>query len=262
MSSGVRAELSKVRVLLDDIECLVCDDQADCPTQSQLKLVAEMLSKLRDELTTKKGSAPSCDGVGDSDGWGSDDDFDNSVVAMCDMAEGVGKLDAADPSGSVHSEGVDEEDHHDNYDIETDDEFDSFCENDAPAGPTFQITTEESLKSEPPPSEDHLRVLRTKFGHSAFRPMQWKIVRSILEEKRDNCVVMATGYGKSLCYQYPPVYTGKTAVVVSPPNLSDGRPSPGSGRCQHSGLLLGLGSKPAWSSRERPPGGESTGSCT
>lgn len=217
MSSGINAELSKVRVLLDDIECLVCDEQAnsDCRTESQLKLVAEMLGKLRDELTTKKGSAPSCDGAGDSDGWCSDDDFDKSVVAMCDIAESVSKLDATDPSGSVHNEGVDE-DRHDNYDIETDDEFDSFCENGAPAGPTFQVTTEESLRNEPPPSEDHLRVLRIKFGHSAFRPMQWKIVRSILEEKRDNCVVMATGYGKSLCYQYPPVYTGGTAVVVSP----------------------------------------------
>ncbi|KAL3204915.1 hypothetical protein MRX96_041053 [Rhipicephalus microplus] len=58
MSSGICAELSKVRVLLDDIECLVCDEQAnsDCRTESQLKLVAEMLGKLRDELTTTKGS--------------------------------------------------------------------------------------------------------------------------------------------------------------------------------------------------------------
>lgn len=32
----------------------------------------------------------------------------------------------------------------------------------------------------------------------------------------DNCVVMATGYGKSLCFQFPPVYTGGVAVVVSP----------------------------------------------
>lgn len=219
MSSGIRVELSRVRGLLEDIECLVCDDpsSSECPTESQLKLVAEMLGKLRDELTaTKKNLEPSCDGVGDSDGWGSDDDFDNSVVAMCDIAEGVDQSVAADPSGSVRNEGAYQEDHADNYEIETDDEFDSFCENNAPAGPTFQITTEESLKNEPPPSEEHLRVLRTKFGHSAFRPMQWKIVRSILEDKRDNCVVMATGYGKSLCYQYPPVYTGKTAVVVSP----------------------------------------------
>ncbi|VDI63487.1 Hypothetical predicted protein [Mytilus galloprovincialis] len=46
--------------------------------------------------------------------------------------------------------------------------------------------------------------------------MQWKIINSVVNEKRDNCVIMATGYGKSLCYQYPSVYTGKTTVVVSP----------------------------------------------
>lgn len=225
MSSDIRVELSKVRGLLDDIEELVCDDRADCPsaTESELKLVAEMLSKVRDELTKKKKSAPrqSCDGVEDSDGWGSDGDFDTSVVALCDLAEGVGQQDPADQGGCVENEGAEEEDQPDdgvpadNYDIETDDEFDSFCEGNA-AGPSFEITTEESLKNEPAPSEKHLAILRTKFGHSAFRPMQWKIVRSVLEEKRDNCVVMATGYGKSLCYQYPPVYTGKTAVVVSP----------------------------------------------
>lgn len=219
MSVDIRDELSKVRGLLEDIESLVCGEEAtsDCPSVPELKLVAEMLAKVKDGLTAtkKKPSAPSCDGVGDSDGWGSDDDFDNSVVAMCDMAEGVGQRDPADPPGCVDNEGANEEDFPDNYDIDTDDEFDSFCENDA-AAPTFQITTEESLKNEPPPSEEHLRILRNKFGHSAFRPMQWKIVRSILEDKRDNCVVMATGYGKSLCYQYPPVYTGKTAVVVSP----------------------------------------------
>ncbi|KAH7939717.1 hypothetical protein HPB52_016395 [Rhipicephalus sanguineus] len=160
MSSGIRVELSRVRGLLEDIECLVCDDQSssECPTESQLKLVAEMLGKLRDELTaTKKNLEPSCDGVGDSDGWGSDDGFDNSVVAMCDIAEGVDQSVAADPSGSVRNEGAYQEDHAENYEIETDDEFDSFCENNAPAGPTFQITTEESLKNEPPPSEEHLR---------------------------------------------------------------------------------------------------------
>uniref|UniRef100_A0A8C0BHV3 DNA 3'-5' helicase n=1 Tax=Buteo japonicus TaxID=224669 RepID=A0A8C0BHV3_9AVES len=34
--------------------------------------------------------------------------------------------------------------------------------------------------------------------------------------RRDNLVVMATGYGKSLCYQFPPVYTGCTGIVICP----------------------------------------------
>uniref|UniRef100_A0A8D8TWJ5 ATP-dependent DNA helicase n=1 Tax=Cacopsylla melanoneura TaxID=428564 RepID=A0A8D8TWJ5_9HEMI len=66
------------------------------------------------------------------------------------------------------------------------------------------------------PSSNHLDVLKKQFGHSSFKPMQWKIIHSILEEKKDNCVVMATGYGKSLCYQYPAVYSGGVSIVISP----------------------------------------------
>lgn len=52
-----------------------------------------------------------------------------------------------------------------------------------------------------PPTTQHLKVLRQNFGHSNFKDLQWKIIRSVLEEAQDQCVVMATGYGKSLCYQ-------------------------------------------------------------
>ena len=30
------------------------------------------------------------------------------------------------------------------------------------------------------------------------------------------CVVMSTGYGKSLCYQFQAVFQDKTVIVVSP----------------------------------------------
>lgn len=33
----------------------------------------------------------------------------------------------------------------------------------------------------PEPSNEHLSVLRKYFGHNQFRPMQWKIIHSILE---------------------------------------------------------------------------------
>ncbi|XP_075006425.1 bifunctional 3'-5' exonuclease/ATP-dependent helicase WRN isoform X2 [Calonectris borealis] len=68
----------------------------------------------------------------------------------------------------------------------------------------------------PVPSESHITCLKTYFGHSSFKPVQWKVINSLLEDRRDNLVVMATGYGKSLCYQFPPVYTGHTGIVICP----------------------------------------------
>ncbi|KAL9694017.1 hypothetical protein quinque_013302 [Culex quinquefasciatus] len=66
------------------------------------------------------------------------------------------------------------------------------------------------------PQPEHLSALESYFGHSGFRPMQWRIIRSIIEERRDNCVIMATGYGKSLTYQFPSVFLGRLTLVVSP----------------------------------------------
>ncbi|XP_006834589.1 PREDICTED: Werner syndrome ATP-dependent helicase [Chrysochloris asiatica] len=68
----------------------------------------------------------------------------------------------------------------------------------------------------PEPSAKQVNCLKTYFGHSSFKPVQWKVIHSVLEERKDNVVVMATGYGKSLCFQYPPVYAGKIGLVISP----------------------------------------------
>ncbi|XP_065802648.1 bifunctional 3'-5' exonuclease/ATP-dependent helicase WRN isoform X3 [Muntiacus reevesi] len=68
----------------------------------------------------------------------------------------------------------------------------------------------------PGPTEKQINCLKTYFGHSTFKPVQWKVIYSVLEERRDNVVVMATGYGKSLCFQYPPVYVGGIGLVISP----------------------------------------------
>lgn len=62
---------------------------------------------------------------------------------------------------------------------------------------------------------DLLVTLRRYWGYNAFRPLQERIVKSLLAG-RDTCVVMPTGGGKSLCYQLPAVISGKTAVVISP----------------------------------------------
>jgi ATP-dependent DNA helicase RecQ len=62
---------------------------------------------------------------------------------------------------------------------------------------------------------DLMTPLRRYWGYSTFRPLQERIVRSLLAG-RDTCVVMPTGGGKSLCYQLPAVVSEGTAVVISP----------------------------------------------
>lgn len=66
------------------------------------------------------------------------------------------------------------------------------------------------------PKPEHIECLQSNFGHNEFRPKQWDIIRTIIEEKRDNCVIMPTGYGKSLCFQFPAVFTNGITLVVSP----------------------------------------------
>jgi ATP-dependent DNA helicase RecQ len=58
-------------------------------------------------------------------------------------------------------------------------------------------------------------LLKSVFGHDDFRPGQRELIDA-LKSGRDLLGVMATGSGKSLCYQFPAVESGRRCLVVSP----------------------------------------------
>lgn len=60
-----------------------------------------------------------------------------------------------------------------------------------------------------------LDLLKSRFGHDSFRPLQEDIVRHVLG--KNHCLVlMPTGAGKSLCYQLPAMCFEGLTIVVSP----------------------------------------------
>ena len=59
-----------------------------------------------------------------------------------------------------------------------------------------------------------IATLAERFSLTAFKPFQKMIINAALEGP-DTMVVHPTGSGKSLCFQFPPVYQNKKAVIIT-----------------------------------------------
>lgn len=59
-------------------------------------------------------------------------------------------------------------------------------------------------------------ILNKYYGYNQLKPEQYQIINTIINDKRDVCGVLATGFGKSICYQLPYLITNKSVIVISP----------------------------------------------
>ena len=63
-------------------------------------------------------------------------------------------------------------------------------------------------------------MLAEKFGNTRFKDFQKESIDAVLN-KKNHLVIQPTGNGKSLCYQFPAVYMGKTTLsLVTTPIIS------------------------------------------
>ncbi|KGQ71525.1 ATP-dependent DNA helicase RecQ [Chelonobacter oris] len=78
-----------------------------------------------------------------------------------------------------------------------------------------QIAASTELSSTAPGLQTALDVLQQVFGYHAFRQGQQQVIEAVLDGQ-DTLVVMATGSGKSLCYQVPALCFAGLTLVISP----------------------------------------------
>ncbi|OGS69934.1 MAG: hypothetical protein A3F91_08400 [Flavobacteria bacterium RIFCSPLOWO2_12_FULL_35_11] len=60
------------------------------------------------------------------------------------------------------------------------------------------------------------KILKKYFGHSCLKNEQFKIIDRTVHRKGDTLAILATGFGKSICFQLPFLITKKCVIVVSP----------------------------------------------
>jgi Werner syndrome ATP-dependent helicase len=80
-------------------------------------------------------------------------------------------------------------------------------------------SSDKSLKSQTTANidikKDLNKIINEYFGYQELKEEQYKIILNILNGK-DVCAILPTGFGKSMCYIIPYLYTKKCVIVVCP----------------------------------------------
>ena len=59
------------------------------------------------------------------------------------------------------------------------------------------------------------KLLKKYWGYDSLKDTQYEIIQKVVDERKDILAILATGYGKSICYQLPYLIT-KNVIVISP----------------------------------------------
>jgi len=82
-------------------------------------------------------------------------------------------------------------------------------------GPDASQSSQQSCDSLDGAEDSKVVTLVESFSLLSFYPYQKFIIDAVLD-KKDTIVIQSTGNGKSLCFQFPPVYLQKKAIVIMP----------------------------------------------
>ena len=60
-----------------------------------------------------------------------------------------------------------------------------------------------------------IATLAEKFSFTSLKPFQKTVIDANLNGQ-DTLVIQPTGSGKSICFQFPPIYLNKKVIIVTP----------------------------------------------
>lgn len=80
----------------------------------------------------------------------------------------------------------------------------------------FLLENKESEKKVLGNKELYDSVLKKYYGYESTKIEQFEIIYNIINNKKDVCAILATGFGKSICYQLPVLICKKSVIVICP----------------------------------------------